>query len=72
MRVKSTRGGRKRTRAKSKRVDLEKLLHATERRLEHAQEDVMRLTLERDALKAKLQPLPGVPEVVIPPEAEPT
>jgi hypothetical protein len=51
---------------------LEKLLHATERRLEHAQEDVMRLTLERDALKAKLQPLPGVPEVVILPEPEPT
>jgi hypothetical protein len=71
MRVKSTRGGRKRTRA-PKCVDLEKLLHATERRLEHAQEDVMRLTLERDALKAKLQPLPGVPEVVIPPEPEPT
>jgi hypothetical protein len=51
---------------------LEKVLRATERRLELAQQDVTRLALERDALKAKLQPLPEAPKPAIPPEPEPT
>jgi hypothetical protein len=78
MRVKSTRGGRKRTKA-PKRIDLEKVLRATERRLEHAQqdvvlaqEDVARLMAECETLRAKLQPTTGTPEPTIPPEPEPT